>query len=475
MKGNNPSLLLEPTNTTAIQNDDLSPYNYKRRLIDLGLLYASKSGGVIVGLLILPQFSRLLGPELFGVVALIFTIQAFLLLLDLGMSTLIGRNLAAANTTNFQRYSTWVAAEWVISQAYAILILPVLLITWALSGSLSPVDSLGCLALFWALTLQNVGQSALIACQKFSHAALIQILGIVARHGFTAMALVLVTPTLPLFIIVQTVFAVGQMLITRWLCNKTLNTNASKLIRSKVRKQANALIRSGRPLMLSGLSGAAVMQLDKVIVSSLMSPLDLAPYFLAVTFCLVPISVLAGPVAQLFQPRIIQAASSAMPALTRSTLGQYNYYIAACAILPTAAIWLVREPIISLWLQNSNEVKLVALYSSVLLPGVAIGALGYVPYTILIAHQDYQFQARFSIVMTILTLGATVVAAFQGSVLTICIIYAMYHVTSTFGSWWRCIQLVAGGDGIAAAGARQAILLAFLVILCTACIAIATS
>ena len=453
------------------QQETLSPVNNRQRLLDLGLLYASKSGSIVVGMLILPLFTRMLGPDLFGVVALIYTLQAFLLLLDFGMSTVVGRDLAIADATTFQRYTTWRAAEWVISLFYAALTLPVLLATWAWRGPVSPAGALGCLVLFWSVTLQNIGQNALLARHKFTEAALIQVTSVLARNGLTAIALAWISPTLTCFVFVQAVVSVAQMLATRWRCIKILRPNHAGCVRGALRERAKSLLRTGRPLMLFGLSGAAVMQLDKVIVSGLMSPSDLAPYFLATTFCLTPISVLAAPVAQYFQPRIIRATSSADPTTTRRTVILFTYYIAVCALLPTAAVWLLRDPLIALWLHNSANVTQVALYSGILLPGIAIGALGYVPYTVLVSRQDYPFQAKFSLVMTTLTLGAVMVAASQGSVLAICIIYALYHSTSTIGSWWRCIRLGAGGSGVAAAGAQQAALLTLLVIVGTGSLA----
>jgi len=440
--------------------------------MDLCFLYASKSGGFVVGFLLLPLFNRLLGSDLFGVVALILTLQAFVMLVDFGMSTVVGRDLAVAGATPFQRYMTWRAAEWVISLIYAALILPLSIAIWAWGGTFTQVDALGCLVLFWALTLQNIGQNALVARHRFVDAASLQAVGVLARYGLSAIALAWIAPTLSCFIVVQAIVSVAQMLATRWRCVITLRPTPTDCIRGVERERADsllrtgmALLRTGRPLILLGLSGAAVMQLDKVIVSGVMSPRDLAPYFLAATFCLVPISVLAAPVAQFCQPRIVQAISSDDPASARRALFQFNWLICVCALLPAAVIWALREPLIALWLHDSNDVTLVTQYSAVILPGVGLGALGYVPYAVLVAREDYQFQARFSFIITTLTLSATLAAAIQGSLLAICVIYALYHNVMTIGFWWRSVQLDAGGSGVAAAGARQAALLALLVIL----------
>ncbi len=99
-----------------------------------------------------------------------------------------------------------------------------------------------------------------------------------------------------------------------------------------------------------------------------------------------------------------------------------------------------------------------------LLPGVAIGALGYIPYSILIAKQAYGFQARLSVALTVITLIATLAASLNNNILAVCGIYALYHSISTAGSWLRCIHHNAGGRGIAAAGAKYAATLVFIMI-----------
>jgi O-antigen/teichoic acid export membrane protein len=439
----------------------------RRRLVDLGLLYISKSGSVLVGLLILPFFNRQLGPDLFGFVALILSLQAFLLLLDFGMATMVGRDLAVAETTELQRYATWRAAEWAISLLYLALAPIALIASWLWGGTLSSLEILSCAVLFWALTLQNIGQSALLARHQFAVAAVLQIAGLLMRHGLTAFSLLWIAPTLACFIATQSAVAVVQMLLTRRRCVLELQPSSPERVQVDVHKRAIFLMRTGRSLMLFGLAGAAVMQFDKIIVSGLMSPRELGPYFLATTFCMTPISVLAGPVAQFFQPRLVNAISSADLAATQRTIKHFIGSLAVCALVPAGLLWLMREPLISLWLHDAAEMKRVVQYSAVLLPGVAIGALGYVPYSLLIAKQDYGFQARLSVALTVVTLIATFIAVLQSSILAVCAFYALYHSISTVSSWLRCILQNAGGASIAAVGARYAAFLVFLVFIFT--------
>ncbi len=417
------------------------PVKSTRQLVNLALLYASKSGAVVVGLLILPLFNKWLGPEQFGVVALIFSLQAFLIVLDFGMSTIVGRDLAVANTSLNHQFVTWRAAEVAISAGYALLLLPAFIGGMLVKGPLSPTATMLCVGLFWALTLQNIGQSALLAKQHYVAAATIQVFGVLARNGLSAAALFWIAPTLTCFVSVQASVAITQMLVTRWQCNRVLIGSAHQLDVPELKARVRHLAKLGQPLMMFGLAGAAVMQLDKVIVSALMSPRELAPYFLAMTLCLTPLSVLASPIAQFFQPKLVQAISADDAARTRRTLLRFVQGLTIFALVPTAAIWLFRDSIITLWLHGSGDVATVSSYSEVLLPGIALGALGYIPFIMLTSRQDYHFQARYSVALTVITLLATCIAARFHSLMAICLIYACYHSASTIGSWYRSTRL----------------------------------
>ena len=174
-------------------------------------------------------------------------------------------------------------------------------------------------------------------------------------------------------------------------------------------------------------------------MSAFTSATEMAPYYLATMLCLTPLSILAGPVAQFFQPRLIRAIASGDTTAAQSVLRPFVTAIVFITFLPSALLWLVREPVISAWLGHSEQVTDVAHYTAILLPGVAIGALGYVPYLILVARQDYRFQARASMAMTALTLVATVLLAHNQSVEGVCWVYTIYHASSTLMSWARCI------------------------------------
>jgi len=305
-------------------------------------------------------------------------------------------------------------------------------------------ELLGILLLFWALTMQNIGQSALLARHHFIDAGSLQLVGVLVRGLVTWLALLTVEASLSVFIASQVICALLQFGATHIWCRGRLKSLTSPSLSFKIKLQDSlAYALKGRSLMLFGLAGAAVMQLDKVLISGLISPAALAPYFLASLLCLTPLSVLAGPVAQFFQPRVIRALAIDDKAHVIQAMRPFVTVLTLVALIPTTALWLLRESVTAAWLGTppGGQAELVAHYTGILLPGIALGALGFIPYVLLIGRQDYKFQARMSSVLTIVTLTATAAAALLSSVEAICWIYAAYHGLSTLLSWARCIYL----------------------------------
>jgi O-antigen/teichoic acid export membrane protein len=415
--------------------------NRYRAFVNVGLLYASKSGAVVVGIVVLPWYQRLLGSEAFGVVAMVLSLQAFLLMLDLGTSTLVSRDVAA-NDAAHSSVVVWRGAELLLHGAYSVLLIVAIAVNISVGAPMQGLDIALSVLLFWALTVQNVGQSALLAKRQYAIAAGTQVVGVLSRAAVTLSCLSWIRADLSVFLAAQVITAGIQMVVTSWLCRMVLiaTPRTTVAFRTMVQSAKDLAIR-GKPLVLFGLSGAAVLQLDKVIVPIFLSPSALTPYFLASALCLTPISVLAGPIAQYFQPTIIRSIGAGDATTAQQNLQKLTVAITCTVAIPSALLWLGRDYIIGMWLHQQPIAADVVRYVEILLPGIAIGALGFVPYTMLVAHQDFRAQASLSAAMTIITLMATAFAAAIGSVLAVCWIYAAYHSLSTVVSWLRSIRL----------------------------------
>ena len=413
-------------------------------MLSMGMLYASRTASVLVGFVFLPLYSRLLGAEQFGLVAVILSMQALLMMLDLGMSVLVSRDLAMSNSDSTANRLLIRNAKLALTGFYAILLSAAIIVKLAgAMHSVSFITVISAVILFWVLVLQNLYSAATIACRAYTLASTVQLLGVTARAGITALVLAKVSPTLEAFVIVQLIVSALHLLFTRWSFAKILPLPVSN---AKVPRAswtlAWQLLKRGRSLALFSMAGAAVMQLDKPIISAFISAAEVAPYFLATTLCIVPLTVLAGPVSQYFQPQLLNAMSDFNTERAARTIRQFSLILPIITLLPGAIFWMLRAPFIELWMGH-NGINNAAIdhYVGILLPGFAIGALGFIPYSLLLSAKDFKFQAWLSVMMTLCTLVAAAFFAWSKSVENVCYVYVAYHCSSTLLSWLRAILL----------------------------------
>lgn len=395
-------------------------------------LYGSRLAGIVVTLVFLPLYARLLGPHDFGLVAMILSGQMLMAMLDLGMANLITRDLAAMPDPG-QALTRWRAAERLLSLYFAAL--GVIALGAAAVAGLSPAWAALCALLYWALTLQNLSQSALLARGEVRLAATLQGVGVLGRAGLTTATLLWLDGSLRGFLVSQAAGAVLHLLTSRRygqapLMQATGPANGDAMTLAQ-------LTRRGLPLFLVGIAGAAVLQADKLIVGTFMSPAAVTPYFLATTFCMTPISILAGPVAQFFQPQVIGATTTGDGVAVQSRTRQLTLALLATVVLPTLGLWLLREPLIRFWLHDAALAADVARLCALLLPAAAIGAVGNVPVTLLNAVADFGHIARISTACTVATLAGVAIAAHHGRLDIVCAIYLAYYLAITALLWWR--------------------------------------
>lgn len=412
-------------------------------LANIAMLFVSKAGGVLVVLFFMPLYYRLLGVEQFGIVAVILSLQALLVMLDLGMSTMVGRDVAVLGGSSSQSATTWRNAEVVLTAFYSGLFM--LAVAWGVissPGGLSVLLMASIAILFWIMVLQNLGLTVLLGTKSFKSASSIQLFGALLRASVTVLALQHISATLRVFIVAQLITSMLQLLATRWACINVLTAHLANPFQIKYEiSGCKELLKRGKPLLILGIAGAAVMQLDKPIIAAFNSAQDVSTYFLAVTFCMSPIAVLATPVAQYFQPNLIRLVSQKNPKDLQQLLSNFVFVLLLITTLPSTVLWYYREMWIGLWLGHSTTINQTISYVAILLPGVVIGALGYIPFTMLTAQQDYHFQARLSVTMTVITLAIVGYFAYQGNTYAICYAYAAYHFTSTTSSWVRAMYL----------------------------------
>jgi O-antigen/teichoic acid export membrane protein len=413
---------------------------HRASLVNIAMLYAGKTSGVLVAFVFLPLYSRLLGPEQFGVVAVILSLQALLLMMDLGMSTLASRDIAVAQTDPTAVVRLINTAETSLTAFYALI-----LVAASMAKALGAFQStswdlvIGTVLLFWLVVVQNLYYSATLATQDFKTATVIQVAGALSRAVLSWYLLDQYEKTISTFVWAQVFVAFIHALLGRqYLIWKQKPNSVARLKKLQITaKDCFALLTRGKSILISGVAGAAAMQLDKPILSVFMPPSDIAPYFLATVLSATPVAILAGPIVQFFQPRILFNISTDNEAAYLKNLRYFFGAILSFVIVPVVFLFIYCREIVGLWLGVAGQIELVSNYSRILLIGYGIASLGYLPYLIVIARQEFAFHAKLSTLITILVLAATALFASIGNIVFVCASYVVYFLIATLGLTWH--------------------------------------
>jgi O-antigen/teichoic acid export membrane protein len=415
------------------------------RSLNLGQLLAlflSKTGAVIVGILFLPLYHQRLGPAAFGVVAVILSIQAFALMVDFGMSVLVGRDIAHPNAHAQGPGAIVRIAEKAISTVYALILGAAMAYCVIATKPAHDVVIIGgCVLLVLFTVLQNVEQTALLADKQFIVGSVVQVGGVIFKALLTAAALMYWAASVQTFVIVQAGTTALHFLTTRHYCYKFLRRRSADAAHRATWAEVVGALSRGGPLLLAGLAGAAVLQLDKPIVSAFMQSSDVSPYFLAMSFSILPTSLLAAPVVQYFQPQVIQIMARPDDAHAPAIVRHFTLALILVVAVPSWLLWQWNAPIIALWLRHSDQASVVSHYARILLPAFALGSLCYVPVVLLIAAQDFRFQAANAILLTCITLATVFACAQARRVDWVCYTYVGYYAAASASVWWRAAVL----------------------------------
>jgi O-antigen/teichoic acid export membrane protein len=409
--------------------------------INMATLYAGKTAGILVAFIFLPLYNRLLGTEQFGIVAIILSLQVLLVMLDLGLSTMISRDIAAAQSTVYQLLGLVRTAEVSLAGFYFLLL--ALAISFKVFGGLPNINLFivgGAILLFWVLVMQNIYYTAMLARGAYTRATIIQIVGTIARAISSIYVLNNFTSTLTAFVLTQLFIASLHCIISRHYLKNVLCVHGEKYPKVGF-SECYAMIARGRTLLISGAAGAAAMQLDKPIISIFMSAADITPYFLAVTLSATPVGILAAPVAQYFQVRITKDIAHNNHEAYKKNLSYFIIATAFAVLAPGVILFIFNENVVALWLGPGHQNHIVSSYSKILLIGYSIAAIGCIPYVIIIARQQYSFQAKLSIFATIFVLIWVAIAAYYSNITLVCYAYVAYFLIVTFGFLARMLTI----------------------------------
>jgi O-antigen/teichoic acid export membrane protein len=416
-------------------------------LLDVLALFAGRIGGVLVTLLFIPRYHALLGGQTFGAVSIVLSLQAFFLVSDLGLATLISRDTAIARDHS----EGLTRAVWMRRRAEALLGLIALVVAifatgWPLlsmtfftelpSWSFEGGCNVAMIAmLIMALVAINIVQLSLNALGDYQISAASAVVGAIIRAVVTV-AVLMAYPTLTGFLVAQLVLALLHLFAVRlYLEHRCAPLDwQEKLFELEAMRE---LLRRCIPLTVYTLASAAAVNLDKTIVSAFISLEAAGIYFLATMYALVPVAVLSGPINSYFAPRVAHARHVG-DAVAENRMAVTFQLVLMCAVIgPSLSLGFQMMDWLQLWLDDRSQFAQIVAVAPILLAGGALSATGYYPTTRLIAGGDNNYLARLSFTCGIGVLILATFFASRADLIGLAWSYFAFYAAGFAGLWLR--------------------------------------
>ncbi len=349
--------------------------------------YLGSAASIVGPLISLPFYLAFLGPNQYGLIGFILLIQATLNLLDAGLGQALVRevSLSLAMPDGGRQASRLIFNVERLYWGFA-LIIAIITATlssfiathWLKLGNLSV--ELGMLSVCGAASIflfQFPGalyRSFLIGSQAQVPLNKILIVANIFRH-LGGILLVYVYPSVATYIVWHASVALAETLVRRAKVWSLLGSSEHR--DSWNLKDLGHFFRLIRGLSIAIWVGALVVQLDKVILSKMVSIEDFGYYTIASSVSL-GVLQLIYPILQAVQPKAIALKDD--PFLLRQLYVKLFLLILLLFLLVILGFFLVGQPLINIWLGHLDAGKHVYEYCSILLVGTAFNALYNIGY-----------------------------------------------------------------------------------------------
>ncbi len=351
----------------------------------------------LIALVLIPLYIGFLGIEAWGIVGIFISLQSFCVLLDLGLSATLNRELARLSVHNdkAQEMRDLVRTMELIYWAVAILIgvaifalAPVIANYWVQASRLSPgiiQNAIRLMAL--AISLQwpfGLYSGGLLGLQRqVLLSGGINVAATTMRGAGSIVILWKVSPTLQAFFSWQIAVSLMQSCLAGWFLWKMLPHAA---ISASFQR---ALLR-GTWRFTAGMSGIVIVsimmtQMDKVILSKMLT-LEMFGYYVLAATVATSLNLLIAPVFSAMYPRFTQIVSLGDEEGLKQ-LYHHSCQLMSVVILPvTIVIAFFSKEILFLWTRNSTTAQYTHLILSILVIGTALNGLIHLPHALQLAY-----------------------------------------------------------------------------------------
>lgn len=371
----------------------------------------------LISLAVIPLYIKYLGIDAFGLIGFFATSQAILSLLDIGLAATLNREVARCSASgdmhtarNLLHTSAIIYGATAASIALLGITLAPLIANYWLHSKTINKDTLSytvaligfVIACRWPIGLYA---GALMGMQRMVITAYISIATVTIGNLGAVGILSSISPTIEAFFIWQAIMAIVHVAILRTFAWRVIGRNNTSNFDYKVLRR---LWRYSLSMSGVAVSGVILMQVDKLILSKMLSLDDFGRYTLAGTLAS-GLYVLLTPLFNTIYPRMSElvAIGDAQKLIDLYRNGTRIFLALFFPIAITAAIFA--NDLLYLWTKNEAIATSTAPTVSLLLIGTALNGIMHFPYALQLAYGATRIAIAINVTLITLTVPIIII------------------------------------------------------------------
>jgi len=384
--------------------------------------YLGQAWTAVMGLVFVPVYIRYLGMEAYGLIGIFTLLQAWLTLLDMGMTPTLNREMsrytAGAHSAQsirdllrtmeficfgiavFLGVLIWLSASWLASHWLQTEKIPTSTLAQAIS----------IMGLVIALRfIEGLYRSAIIGLQKQVWLNMAGAVLATMRSGGAVLVLIWIAPTIQLFFLWQGIASIVTIMVFIAATYQYLPVSKHRSHFSLL--QLKTIWRFAGSMMAITLLSLLLTQVDKLILSRLLN-LELFGYYtLAGTVVTAGLGSLITPITQAYYPRFTELVTQGNTTELITIYHQSAQLVSVLIIPATLMLIFFGKNLLLLWTGNALLAENVAPLLALLAFGTMLNILMHIPYILTLAYGWTSLGIYQNIIAVVLLVPSTIWAS----------------------------------------------------------------
>jgi O-antigen/teichoic acid export membrane protein len=374
--------------------------------------YVGKIWGIISVFIFVPFYIKLLGLESYGVINFYTVILTIMYFADGGLSATLNREIARSTDKKYIGIMLFT-----IEKVYLAVCLFIIIVIFSFSGFIAAnwlnsdtipredlriyISLMGISVAFQLFT--SLQSSGLMGLEKQVLSNGIQVLSSMFRSAVVLIPLYFY-PTLLTFFIWQVSMNIIFFFITRYNLWKFIKTNMSYKFDKQVLKTVG---RFAGGMMLMAIISSLNTQIDKLVISKILSLKEFGYYSLAGIFSQVPVLIIT-PIAVATLPRMVKYSENTEKDRLIKLFHVNTFVLSVLATSVAMVLFIFTKDFILIWTHDNQIANAIENVTKVLLIGGLFLSFQYMPYHLAIANEHTETNVRLGIVAVICIIPALI-------------------------------------------------------------------